>query len=165
MENWKDIHGYENLYQVSDLGRVKSVKRNKILKNSKSSCGYYVIELYCNGKNKMFRINRLVAQAFIPNPENKTFVNHIDGNKLNNHVDNLEWCTAKENMIHASKTKLLSPSHGEKHYISKLTENDVLEIRSKYIPKKYSHNKLAKEYCVDYKTIYCIINNLTWKHI
>ena len=115
MEIWKDIEGYENKYQISNLGNVKSletwtgdkyIKREKILKNMVYGNGYYYVCLSKNGKVKKYKVNRLVAQAFIPNPENKPFTNHIDGDKLNNNVDNLEWCTQSENMKHASKMGL-----------------------------------------------------------
>ncbi len=111
MEIWKDIVGYENKYQVSNLGNIKSletwtgdkyIKREKLLKNILYGNSYYYVSLSKNGKVKRFKVNRLVAQAFIPNPKNKPQVNHIDGNKLNNKADNLEWCTQSENMKHAS---------------------------------------------------------------
>ena len=105
-------------------GRVKSLKfwsnarkkhyaREKILKTSKTSVGYLTVSLCKNGKKKSFRVNRLVAIAFIDNPDNKPQVNHKDGNKENNTVDNLEWCTCSENQIHAFKTGLNKVS--EKH--------------------------------------------------
>lgn len=116
-EIWKDIEGYEGLYQISNLGEVKALPRNinnqfknkeYNLKKIINKDGYYVINLKnSNHKNKIHRINRLVAMAFIPNPENKLQVNHIDGNKKNNKVENLEWCTAKENKQHAQKNGLI----------------------------------------------------------
>lgn len=118
-EIWKDVVGYEGLYQVSNLGRVKSldknikvkirnqnsvIKRGKILKpNNNNNSGYYKITLSKNGISKVFSVHRLVAETFISNPQNKPCVNHIDGNKLNNDINNLEWTTAKENTIHAFK--------------------------------------------------------------
>lgn len=118
-EIWKDIKDYEGLYQVSNLGRVKSL--NHIRKNGKNSkymqkgkvlhkwiscCGYYQVVLSKNGKVKRLTIHRIVAQVFIPNTLNKPQVNHKDGNKLNNCVDNLEWCTRSENQLHAWKNGL-----------------------------------------------------------
>ena len=116
MEIWKDIPNYENLYQVSNQGNVKSVCFSKMLKSSPNNCGYYKVELYKDKKPKVFYVHRLVAISFIPNPENKKQINHIDGNKANNNVSNLEWCTASENQIHAINHNLRerSPMIGRK---------------------------------------------------
>ncbi len=105
-EIWKDIEGYEGLYQISNLGNVKSLKNNIILKPSKNSKGYLQVFLWKNGSGKLLRIHRLVAKAFIPNFDDKPQVNHIDGNKQNNRVNNLEWVTNSENQKHAFKIKL-----------------------------------------------------------
>ena len=110
-ELWRDIEGYEGLYQVSNLGRVMSYARkgnwkNRILNGSFDKNGYILVLLYKNNKTQCKKVHRLVAQAFIPNIENKPQVNHIDGNKENNNVNNLEWVTNKENSIHAWKTGL-----------------------------------------------------------
>ena len=108
MEIWKTIKDYEN-YQVSNLGRVKSLNYNgtgkeQVLKPQlDKKTGYLHVNLYKNGKMKTFLIHRLVVQAFLDNPKNKFCVNHIDCNPLNNCVDNLEWCTYSENMQHALK--------------------------------------------------------------
>ena len=109
-EIFKDIKGYEGLYQVSNYGRVKSLYRiqimptggkriieERILKTIKNKKGYIGVHLSKNNKDKTVYIHRLVAQAFIPNPNNYPQVNHKDEDKTNNHVDNLEWCTAKYN--------------------------------------------------------------------
>lgn len=101
-EIWKDIEGYEGIYQVSNLGRVKRVTTGRILKSYKDRGGYLRVDLCKSGKRKNHKIHRLVAQAFIPNPDNKLQVNHIDENKTNNSVDNLEWVTAKENCNHGT---------------------------------------------------------------
>ena len=95
MEEWRDIKGYEGLYQISNKGGVKSLhnKKEKILKPFKSNNNYLSINLYKNNKLKTYLIHRLVAEAFLPNPDNLPVVNHKDENKLNNNVENLEWCT------------------------------------------------------------------------
>ena len=117
-EIWKDIKGYEGLYQISNYGRVKSlyswnghrhVKDNKILKcshsrpSSKKSYQRSIVKLYKNGKKKNYKVHRLVAEHFIPNPNNYKAVNHLDCNPMNNKVTNLEWCTQKHNFEHSRK--------------------------------------------------------------
>lgn len=118
-EIWKDINGYEGLYQISNLGNVKSIQyfnhannkiypRNKLLKPLINEKGYFRVDLFKLGKTKRCRIHRLVAEAFIPNLNNFPEVNHIDGNKSNNRVDNLEWCTHKHNMKEAYRLGLVT---------------------------------------------------------
>ena len=114
-EIWKDIKGYEGLYKVSNLGRVKSVHFNhskkvteKILKPIKDRDGYVDAFLYKNGKVKHFKMHRLVAQAFIPNPNNLPQINHIDENVNNNRVDNLEWCTVGYNINYGKRNEKVS---------------------------------------------------------
>lgn len=108
-EIWKDIKGYEGIYKISNLGNVKS---NKLLKKELCTNGYFRVTLYNEKSPKRFLVHRLVAETFIPNPENKPQVNHIDGNKLNNCVCNLEWATSKENNVHAFKLGLNKGSFG-----------------------------------------------------
>ena len=111
-EKWKDIAGYDGLYQVSDKGNVRSHKRTPgmILKQSPTNCGYMKVQLYKNAKGKMHYVHRLVAQAFLPNPQGKSEINHIDGNKTNNALSNLEWSSRSENQLHAIDHGLREPS-------------------------------------------------------
>jgi hypothetical protein len=99
-EDWKDVQDYEELYKVSNLGNVYSVKSQKILKAQFSYDGHAIVGLYKNRKFKSHSIHRLVANAFIPNPMNLPIVHHLDNNPRNNCVDNLKWCTQKENVHH-----------------------------------------------------------------
>lgn len=102
-EEWKDIKGYEGIYLVSDKGNIKRKGINKNRKFNISRCGYAMVTLYKNGIVKNILVHRIVAQAFLPNFNNLPQVNHIDGNKLNNNIENLEWCTAKDNILHTYK--------------------------------------------------------------
>ena len=116
-EVWKDIEGYEGLYQVSNLGRVKSfdtkdklgrIRKGRVLKPFRKKSGYLYVDLCRNGKRKSHSLHRLVAQAFIPNPENKPEVNHIDEDKTNNIVDNLGWSTRTDNNNHGTRNERVS---------------------------------------------------------
>ena len=111
MENWKAVNGYEGLYEVSDKGRVKGLKRNRILKNIVDSLGYVRVSLCKENKPKAHKIHRLVAEHFLKPSEYKV-VNHIDGNKENNSVENLEWCNASQNRKHACDTGLAAKEEG-----------------------------------------------------
>lgn len=106
MEIWKDIPGYEGIYQVSTSGRVKSLKfgKERILKPIRNNCGYLQVELCKNGECKRFYVHRLVAQVFLPNPNNLPEVNHIDEDKINNRVENLEFCDRIYNINYGTRT-------------------------------------------------------------
>lgn len=149
-EMWKSIKNYEGYYEISNLGQVRSIKRNLILKSAVDTHGYLHVVLYKNNTKKDVRIHRLVAETFIENQNNLAQVNHIDGNKLNNRVDNLEWCTNLENHNHAVKIGLID---------KKLTLDDIQYIRKNYIPKdkKFGQRALAKKFGVDHKTISRVI--------
>lgn len=113
-EEWRDVVGYEGLYQVSSEGRVKSLERTdrfgrvvkeRVLKQDVTHDGYLRVCLYASDKRKWFRVHRLVCEAFRENPEDKPEVNHIDEDKTNNNAVNLEWCTRKENINHGSRNE------------------------------------------------------------
>ena len=163
-EIWKDISGYEGLYQVSNLGDVRSLnyRRNgelKLLKQATNKQGYKQISLYKNGKIKTYKVHRLVAIAFIPNPNNLPVVNHKDENPSNNNVNNLEWCTVAYNNTYGTRTKRASESiRGENHPLygkhhSKETKKKMSESnkgknkgkhRSKETKKKISEKMKGK---------------------
>lgn len=121
-ELWKDIEGYEGIYQVSNLGRVKGIKRydsighlisDRVLKARVNNRGYLLVDLYKNGIRHTKLIHRLVAQTYIPNPENKPRVNHIDEVTTSNQVSNLEWTTPIENINHGTRNKRASKSRSK----------------------------------------------------
>lgn len=169
IEIWKDIPEYEGLYQISNLGNIKSLKREvkhnysgsinlktRILKSSLG--GKYLRVAFCKeSKYKYIHVHRILALMFIENPDNLPEVNHIDGNKLNNKLENLEWVTRKENMFHAFKNGLAKS--GENCYNSKISNLQVIEIKKRYSKKNISQKQLAKEYKVDQALISRIINN------
>ena len=160
----KDVCGYEGLYKVDENGNVFSVRNNKLLKRMMFPSGYEYVHL-CNGKGKtkLFRVHRLVAETFIPNPNNLPEVNHKDGDKLNNNVKNLEWCTNLENMRHSVETGLRNVK-GENNPSAKLTVKDVINIRKEYIPKskEFGTVALARKYGVTNVMIGKIIRNECW---
>ena len=120
MEEWRDIKGFEGLYQVSNLGRVKKLNyrgkenREKILKGVPDKDGYLRIHLHKYNKSKTKRIHRLVAECFIENPNNYPMINHIDENKQNNNVENLEWCTTKYNNTYGMRIEKAAISKSKK---------------------------------------------------
>lgn len=172
MEIWKDIKDYEGLYQVSNIGRVRRLKgyyckNDKIIKSRYDKDGYLQICLSKNNKTKFFRVHRLVACAFIDNLENKLYINHINGIKDDNRVENIEWCTASENQKHCIRTGLKKEyfKNGSEHRNSKLNELQVKII--KYLLKKsnLSQTVIASFFNVSIGTISSIKNNKTWKHV
>ena len=141
-EIWKDIKGYEGLYQVSNLGRVRSYQRNKqgrLVNQYYDKRGYKVVTISKQSKLKLCKVHRLVAQAFIPNPEGKPQVNHIDENKGNNCVDNLEWCDNKYNARYGTKAK-------RAYETSQLRGNNGL-IPQKAVIQCNLNGDVIKEYC------------------
>lgn len=138
MEEWRAVPGYEGLYEVSNIGNVRNVRRNTLLRLQKTNNGYIRVHLCKNGISTGFQVHRLVAQAFIPNPQDLPQVNHKDEDKTNNNVDNLEWCTAKYNMnfgtarIRSINTKI------KNGYIN---EENVGLSEEEYSKKYYEENR------------------------
>ena len=160
---WEAVLGYDGKYLISKRGDVYSVRNKKIIKPFISN-NYKQVELNLNGKATKHLVHRLVAQTYIPNPNNLPCVNHKDGNKTNNDVSNLEWCSYSENMQHASVTGLLH-TKGSDNPASKLTEDEVKYIRSVYKKgdKEYGSSALGRKFGVDHKAIWSIVNGVTWR--
>lgn len=157
-EIWKDVIGYEKYFMVSNFGEIWSKRTEIILIPTIIKSGYCTIATRFNGRSgecKTIRIHRMVAEAFIPNPENKPLVNHIDGNKRNNNYKNLEWCTASENTIHALKTGLLKIRYG-KSAGGYFTFEEAEEIRKFREKTGLSHKKIAEIY----ETTRSVITNI-----
>ncbi|WP_052253431.1 NUMOD4 domain-containing protein [Staphylococcus shinii] len=176
-ETWKDIEGYEDLYTISDHGQIKRKSREllidgvtrrldeKVLKNFKGTLGYMHVNLYKNGKPKQFKIHRLMMTAFVDKPIDKNIINHIDGDKSNNLLKNLEWCSHKENSIHAYNTGLAKGGKGEENSQSRLTEKDVLNIRELYATGTFTQKELGLKFNISREQARDIINYKRWKHI
>ena len=161
----KDVVGYEELFAITEDGQIWSKRSNRFLKLTLSS-GYLTATTKISGSHVCLRAHRLVAQAYIPNPDNKPQVNHKDGNKQNNHVSNLEWCTARENTQHAHDTGLAKALSGTENVNSKLSEEDVRYIRANYRPrdKEFGTRGLGIKFNIAQSTISKIINNKTYKN-
>ena len=155
-EIWKDVQGYEGLYQVSNLGRVKSLGRfvdrlasghcwqkERILKPNKTKYGYLNVRLCKDSRTKDFKVHRLVALAFIPNPENKPQIDHINADKTNNTVNNLRWVTCKENI---NNPLTLVKKIGKNNYLygKNLSEETKQKIRKAHLGKKISEETKEK---------------------
>ena len=184
IEEWRPVVGWEKLYEVSSLGRVNRLETTvrtcgtnmvfttRVIKKRQLSpyidfAGYERVTLCDSGRKKNVLVHRLVAIAFIPNPDNKPSVNHIDFNKLNNTTYNFEWCTHKENMRHAFKNGLFkapTPRRGEQCHLSKLKDSDIIDIR-KRISNGERILSIAGYFGVTRGNIMAIKSNKTWKHV
>lgn len=153
----KLIAGYKN-YWISENGKVISLYRGKILNSRLNENGYLTTILSSNGYDlKTHLIHRLVAQEFVPNFEDKPQVNHINGDKTVNHYSNLEWCTSKENIIHAYVNGLALSKHGEDSHRSKLTNDQAKEIRQYFHDRSYTVPELAVTYNISIRTVWDIL--------
>lgn len=178
METWKDIEGYEGYYRISTHGRVRSIARIVTCKNGMSkpirekvltphfnTNGYLWVQLQRASVKEFWFIHRLVAQAFVPNPDRKPFVNHKTGKKTDNIADLLEWSTRRENVAHAFATGLMSHA-GEKNSQSKLTAEKVLQIRSECPPGTRVTSALAEKHGISKRRLHDVINDPScWKDV
>lgn len=164
-ENWKIIEECP-CYLISNMGNVKKLKNLNNMKTYDKR-GYTGIDLYDSRNKKYLKrsVHRLVAEAFIPNPSNKPQVNHIDGDKNNNNIENLEWCTASENMRHAFKEGLSVSLKGENSHNSKMTDEKVILLREMYDSGEFLLKELAEEFNISITVTWNIAKRNTWKHI
>lgn len=168
MEEWRDISGYEGIYQISNGGKVKRitdcarVKAGHILRPWLSH-GYPTVQLHKDGVIVRYRVHRLVAAEFVENfnPEINVVVNHKNGVRHDNHHLNLEWCTPSENIKHSYRVLGKAPSMG----MAKLTEQDVKDIRKLLSESNLSHRKIAPMFNVTKSVITAINTNVSWTHV
>ena len=164
-EYWNDIEGYPN-YAVSNLGRVRSKKTGKLLKSYQTK-GYLRVSLYNDAGRKCKLVHRLVAEAFIPNPQNKSDVNHINGCKTDANACNLEWATASENMSHAHSNRLrpVLNTQGEKNGFAKLTEAQVIEIKQLLADGKSTQKTIGSQFNISKSTVKDIKSGRRWSYL
>lgn len=172
----RDVKGYEGLYEITKDGIIFRKERitkksngydlklkRKQMKQSDLK-GYLSVGLIKNKVKKRVHVHRLVAETFIPNPDNKSQVNHINGIKTDNRVCNLEWTTPKENTQHAVKNKLRGDSKGMKNGMSKVNESDVKRMREMY-KSGLSQIQISKVFNLNKDTVWKIINRKLWDHV
>lgn len=172
MEEWRDVVGYEGIYQVSNLGnvrrsgnpfRAKNFVLHRQVKTCKGKFGYHRLNLYNNGVRKSYNVHTLVANAFIGKRPEGFDVDHKDGNKSNNSVKNLEYVTKKENKQRASKLGLIA--RGERNGWSILKNDDIIQIREMYDSKKYNRDQIANRFNISIHNVSTIGRRIGWKHI
>jgi hypothetical protein len=175
-EIWKPVSGFEGVYEVSDLGRVRSLERTCagrrkhvpacILKNIKHKRGYPVVRLHHpSGWTVQKKVHLLVAAAFLPNPNNLPEVDHVEGNKNDCRACKLEWVTTAENQRRAIALGLKKPVRGEASGGAKLTDEKVREIRLLAKTTKTSHRKIGEMFGVKLLTIFNVVHRKTWAHV
>jgi hypothetical protein len=182
MEEWKPVVGYEGYYEASSLGNVRRTEGIRSQGRGREDCykyfpqrplamdktrqGYLCASLCKNGRKKGYLVHRLVAIAFIPNPKNRPCVNHKDGVKTHNNIENLEWMTHAQNSKHAFDTGLSKNpvARGAEHGMSILTAEQVREIRTTYVPFVVSRRILSERYGVSESTIKSIVEGKHWKY-
>lgn len=163
IEIWKTIEDFPD-YEISNLGRVR--KGSLLLKQQTTIKDYKVVRLYTEKQVKGLKVHRLVAFAFLPNPLNRNQINHIDGDKANNKISNLEFCTGSENVQHAIKLGLMKPpfKSGSLNPRAKLTNQDVQKIRQ-MLSLKIPHSKIALVFNVCNSAISDIASGKNWSHL
>ena len=169
-EIWKRLiyrgNDYGDFYEVSNYGEIRNSKTHKIRLKNINHNGYYVVNCSLGSRKSkiVFRVHKAVAETFIENPDKLPVVNHKDGNKTNNQVCNLEWCTYSDNSKHAYDNNLTTIKYGEENNSSKLNDDIVKYIRDNYIPydREFGTRGLSRKFNVNHSTIMSVLKYETW---
>jgi hypothetical protein len=161
---YKDLVGYEDYYSISNCGDILSKRTDKAMKQFVDNRGYYRCTLSDSVKPRTLLVHRLVAKTFIENPDNLYTVNHINGIKTDNRVENLEWMSLEDNVRHAYEVGLTS-SKGSNNNNSKFLEKDILEIRRLFETEGLSNSQISTLFSVDSSTIRRITSYRAWSHL
>lgn len=165
---WKPVKDFEDYYLINRNGEVFSIRSKIIMKTRIGTDGYVFINLKVKGKNYTKKIHRLVALTLIENPFNLPQINHKDGNKTNNNVNNLEWVNAKQNCLHAINTNLRNSFKEENNIKCKLNRNTVIKIKEilkEKDNKKLSYKQIGDMFNISFRTIWDIHKKRTWRDV
>lgn len=160
---WK-IFKYSDKYEVNILGQIRNVRTGRYTQPVPDKDGYFRVVVYFNGKTNNYIVHRIIAEHFIPNPNNYPIINHKDGNKQNNKISNLEWCTNLQNMQHAARNGFFHGRKGEEHHNARLAENDIREIR-KLRKQGVLRNDVAKRFSIQPQQVTRICSYQRWGHV
>jgi YesN/AraC family two-component response regulator len=169
-EIWKDVPGYKGHYQVSNTGKILSLKKSspRLMRPGLTPDGYFLCCLQATSMEKKREykyLHRLVATAFIPNPSEHKIVNHINGIKTDNRATNLEWCDVKYNWDHAIRIGIIPDQKGQGNFSSKLKERQVIEIRRLHSEQGMRLKDIAAKFCISPSTVSNIVNRQRWAHV
>ena len=164
-EIWKKILDFEDLYEISSYGRIRNIRTRRLLRWNITKFGYARVRLY-KEVSRSFFVHRLVGEAFVLGKTNeRKWINHKNGIKLDNNANNLEWVTCSQNSKHAVATGLKRMPEGESHHNSRLKSTDIAQIIKLHLVEGISQREIARHYKINYQSIWAIFNRGGWKHV